>query len=337
MTSSGDFIGGLQRGEMAADNFTIIANTTARDPRLHLADRGLLVDMMSHKKGFIITEQSLANRCADGITVVRNCLERLRALGYIYRGKRTRYPKGSRNADGKNIGGALGPYQWFVTDKPEVIATILLQVAREQAAFIAAVAAEDETAGQDYSRNPEVVPTSANAQPVDNSDLPQDSVGSSDLGKQGVFADQHKLRSTTSGNLSSKEDQPEEEQKEEQQADAASGEPPALRLGGPESSAETAVVGPSELRFEAQPPDARVDAKRWHGIGGMIGDDSPAAQHARNTIVTGNRGPSWERSRAARQQRDPATRAAVRDELARRPAGLPRASGLPVTDERSSP
>src|SRR5688500_17199306 len=87
MTTTGDFIGGSQRGEMAADHFTIIANTTARDPRLHLADRGLLVDMMSHKKGFIITEQSLADRCADGITVVRTCLDRLRTLGYIYRGK----------------------------------------------------------------------------------------------------------------------------------------------------------------------------------------------------------------------------------------------------------
>lgn len=334
MTSSGDFIGGLQRGEMAADNFTIIANTTARDPRLHLADRGLLVDMMSHKKGFIITEQSLANRCADGITVVRNCLERLRALGYIYRGKRTRYPKGTKNSAGKNIGGALGPYQWYVTDKPDVIATILLQVAREQAAFIAEC--EQETAGQDYRPKPEVVATSANAQPVDNPDLPQVSVGSSDLGEQGVSAAHDNLRFTTSGNLSTKEDQPEEEQEEEQRADAAviGGEPNSLRSSGPETSTAAAVDGTSELRFEARPPDARADAKKWHGVGGMIGDDSPAARNARAAIVSGRRGPSRNQRQQARQRLDPVVREQVRAELAQRPPGLPRVAGLPLNGEQ---
>lgn len=331
-----DFLGGIQRGEMAADHFTIIANTTARDPRLHLADRGLLVDMMSHAKGFVITEQSLASRCADGITVVRTCLDRLRALGYIYRGKRTRYPKGSKNAKGKDISGALGPYQWYVTDKPEVIAAILEQVAREQQMAISSAA--QETAGQDKGPFSEVVPTSANAEPVDNPDLPQDSVGSDDLRKQGVSADQHNLRFTTSVNLSTKEDQGQEEQEEDQGGLACGSDAGRAAPVRTESSPAAAVGGPLQPEFVEQPPDARAHASddplRWHGAGGLVGLNSPAARNARNAIVTGNQGPSWSQSRAARQKLDPATRAAVRAELAQRPARPPRAPGLPLADEQ---
>jgi hypothetical protein len=139
------------------------------------------------------------------------------------------------------------------------------------------------------------------------------------------------------GQPTSKEKKEPEEQNPEQARGAASGaDPAALRLAGPETSAAAPVGGPLEPGFSTRPPDARADPKRWHGMGGMLGDTSPAAEHARNAIVTGKRGPSWERSKAARRSRDPATRAAVRYELAQRPAGLPRAAGLPVADERRS-
>lgn len=134
------------------------------------------------------------------------------------------------------------------------------------------------------------------------------------------------------GGPTSKEKKEPEEQEEDQARGAASGaDPAALRLAGPENSAAPSVGGRLEPGLTTQPPDARADPKRWHGIGGMIGDNSPAAQNARNAIVTGRRGPTWEQTRQARSNRSPSVRAAVRAELAQRPAGLPRA---PVIDER---
>lgn len=327
-----DFLGGLQRGEMAADNFFIMTNAAARDPELHLADRGLLADMMSHKNGFVITETSLANRCKDGVKAVRACLKRLRASGYVYRGERTRYPAGSKNADGNDISGALGPYRWYVTDKPEEIAVILTRYAREQRAIN--LAAEHVSAAQDYRPEWDVVPTCGNTPPVDNADLPAEQAGSPHQAEQDESAGQHKRPFTTVLKGRTKEDQPQEDQEEKQGGLGSASETARAALGRAGTSAAAAVDPPSQPELVDQPQTARAESKRWHGMGGMVGDNSPAAKHARNAIVTGRRGPSWSSTKAARQSRDPAKRDQVRAELAQRPAGLPRAANLPVPDER---
>lgn len=335
-TGGDDFVGGLQRGEMAADNFFIMSNAAARDPELHLADRGLLADMMSHKNGFVITEASLAARCKDGVKAVRECLKNLRARGYVYRGERTRYPSGSVNKKGKSISGALGPYRWYVTDKPAEIAVILTRYALEQRAIN--LAAEHIIAGQDYRPEWDVVPAGDDADPVDNCDLAAETAGSPDLGKQGESAGEDKRPFTTVLKGRTKEDQREEDQVEEQARGAASGaEPAALRLAGPDKSAAASVGGSLGPEFVDQPQTARArgeDRHRWDGIGGMIGNESPAAQRARTEIVTGRRAPSWAKTQEFRQKLDPAQRQAVRSELAQRTAGLPRATGLPVPDEQ---
>lgn len=352
------FLGGLLRGEMAADNFFIMTNAAGRDPELHLADRGLLADMISHKNGFVITEESLAARCKDGVKTVRQCLKRLRAQGYVYRGERMRYPAGSRNKAGKDISGALGPYRWYVTDKPDEIANILKQYAREQRALN--LAAEHIPAVQDYRPEWEVVPTSDNGNPVDNSDLGGDleaeQAGSRDQAEHRESAAQHNRPVTTVLKGRTKEDQPEEDQVEEQGGLACGSDAGRAALGRTEEpSSATAVDGPARPEFVDQPQTARepidalvapnsgiptsgatstnADPKRWHGVGGMVGDDSPAARNARNAIVSGKRAPSWNDTKRVRDQRDPAARERVRAELAQLPAGLPRPVGRPLLDE----
>lgn len=114
---------------------------------------------------------------------------------------------------------------------------------------------------------------------------------------------------------------------------AAGAETARASLGRTGTSTAAAVDPPSQPEFVDQPQTARAESKQWHGMGGMIGDNSPAARNARNAIVTGRRGPSWSNSKAARQRRDPAERQRVRAELAQRPARLPRATNLPVPDD----
>jgi hypothetical protein len=114
---------------MAADHFTIVANSVARDRALSYAAKGLFLNMAGHREGFTITEEFLARQSTDGVKTVRPLLGELRATRYIYRSaERTRYPAGTYKAAGKDISGALGPYTWFVTDKPEEMAIILAPV-----------------------------------------------------------------------------------------------------------------------------------------------------------------------------------------------------------------
>jgi hypothetical protein len=127
------FLGGLRRGEMASDHFTILSNALLRDGTISYRAKGVFGNMASHREGFTITEEFLASMGTEGISAIRVALQELRAAGYIYRGERMRYPKGTVNRKGKDISGALGAYQWYVTDKPEEIAAILTQYTTEQA------------------------------------------------------------------------------------------------------------------------------------------------------------------------------------------------------------
>ncbi len=128
------FLGGLRRGEMAADHFTIVSNLVARDSKLTNGAKGLFLNMASHSRDFTITEEFLASQSKDGVKAIRSQIKELRAAGYVYRGSRRRYPQGSVNAKGQDISGSLGPYEWYVTDKPEEIAAILTQYTTEQEA-----------------------------------------------------------------------------------------------------------------------------------------------------------------------------------------------------------
>lgn len=171
-----DFLGGLRRGEMAADHFTIVANSVARDRALSYAAKGLFLNMASHREGFTITEEFLASQSTDGVKTVRRLLGELRAAGYIYRSaERSRYPAGTRNSAGKDISGALGAYTWFVTDKPDEIAVIVAQYA-------------SETAGGDNRSAGQVVPGTAPAADAAEGALPAVSAGGADQDEHGVCA-----------------------------------------------------------------------------------------------------------------------------------------------------
>jgi len=179
-----DFMAGLHRGEMAADHFTVVANSVARDRALSFAAKGLFLNLASHRAGFTITEEFLSRQATDGVKTMRRLLVELREAGYVYRSpERTRYPAGTRNDAGKDISGALGPYQWFVTDKPAAVARILARYRKE-------------TAGQHYRPSGEVVD---GVQPVDNPDLAAHRAGSADLGERGVSAGGDNRPVTTGG------------------------------------------------------------------------------------------------------------------------------------------
>lgn len=165
---------------MASDHFTIVANLVARDGLLSNAAKGLFLNICSHRQGWVITEEGLASQCTDGVKKIRTQLLELRERGYVYRSQeRSRYPAGSTNAAGKDISGALGPYTWFATDKPDEIAVILARYAKEQRAANLA----DKTAGQDLLPLGEVVLTSASDEVREQGSLPPKTAGSPDQAK----------------------------------------------------------------------------------------------------------------------------------------------------------
>lgn len=312
--------GGLQVGETAASNFVIISNNLARDPDLYLADRGLIVDILSHARGFRITEESLADRCRDGVKTVRGCIKRLMERGYLYRGERTRYPRGYRNKAGVDIGGALGPYVYYATDKIEVIRTILEQQERQMRARLEAEAAAqqgqpvvdptevvppDEPAGQDYRPEGDLVDDVAAGSPVDNPSLTARKAGSPDQSKQGIPAGGDYRPSTTGVKGRTREDQPKKTKKEDQGPAAggdAAGAPAALRLAGTGTSTATPVAGPD--------PDQTAQGDRRLSTARAKPAPVPPAPPR-----TRHRGPNWRQVRAQRSGGDDDRRQAARAEL----------------------
>lgn len=136
MSDSPDFIAGIQRGEMAADNFTIVSNLVARDPNLSYKAKGLFLNLASHKRGFEITEDLLLRQGRDSKDSIRSGLRELCAAGYVYRGERRKRPAGTKDTKGRSIGGTLGPYPYFVTDRPDEVAKILEQNEKETAGHV---------------------------------------------------------------------------------------------------------------------------------------------------------------------------------------------------------
>jgi hypothetical protein len=257
-TKAPDIIGGLRRGEMAADHFTIVANLVARDKKLSCRAKGLFLNMASHREGFKITEDFLASQCTDGVKAIRAILLELREAGYVYRSEdRERYPKGTVNAKGKDISGALGPYRWFVTDRPDEIAVILTQYAQEQHA---ANTAADECADQDYVPDGQVVMTSENDESPDSDDspaLPPATAASDDQAKHGQTAGHHLRPKPPVGSGSTKEDQPKKNTSLEEEAGGRDAAPqtPAYRKNA--DQVESVVT--DHLELVGNPPHARAE------------------------------------------------------------------------------
>jgi hypothetical protein len=281
-TMHDDFIAGLRRGEMAADHFTIVANAVARDRTLSNAAKGLFLNMSSHREGFTITEEFLASQCTDGVKKIRSQMAELRTHGYIYRGQRSRYPAGTRSKDGKNIGGALGPYEWFVTDKPDEVAAILTRYAAEQRALNTAgeptADSNTETAGRDYLPKREVVPTSGNlenSQKGEPSNLPPKTGGSPDQRKHDESPGRNNLPKPTGGFGSSIEEQPQKTNSEEQPG----GETPPPGPRRTETAGDVALVVTDQLGLISNPPHARVPDE-LDTLAQAISDEHPHLDHA---------------------------------------------------------
>lgn len=94
---------GVRRGQVPADNYTIVSNSDVRDAKLSFRARGILCWLLSHKIGFQVTEQSIVDAGPEGRDAVRSALRELEAAGYLRRDQR-------RRADGRfgSCGFALG-------------------------------------------------------------------------------------------------------------------------------------------------------------------------------------------------------------------------------------
>lgn len=306
MTDTSPFIGGLRKGATASSHFTIVANLIARDPRLWIADKGLMLCLLSHQEGLRITETFLASQCMDGVKAIRASLDRLRTLGYVYRSLvPLRHPKGTRSKEGKLIGGGIAGYEWWVTDKPDEIAIILDQYAKEQHVETTLEA-------------PNLDEIEHAADPVDNSNLGAVGAAWVDQHKQGVIPGQPKRPLPTVGLGRAIEDQPKKTKEPENQDHApasgreassptegshATGPSPAADVGGPD--AVTTQHGDQQTARVHELDDPRRRRELADGGG--------------SASVRARRAPSWRESRkTSKKKLDPATRAAVRDEVASR-------------------
>lgn len=88
-------------------SFTVVRNTAARDQALTFRARGLLVWMLSHESGRLITAAAMIDAGPDGRDSVRAALRELEQADYI---RRIRY----RGAQG------LWHHEMTVTDMPTI-------------------------------------------------------------------------------------------------------------------------------------------------------------------------------------------------------------------------
>lgn len=327
MIKNSPFANGVTRGATAADYFRIVAHYLTRYSRLSFGAKGMHVLILGLPPEEVITEEALASYSTDGVKTIRRYLGELQAHGFLVRGERFRYPAGTVNGKGKPIGGALGPYSWYATDQLDEVTNILAhrqaEVERQR----------EETAGQSYRPNGEPGSDEGVDDPVDNSDLPPQTAGSSDQAKEGVFQDQHYRPDPPVGKGSSflEEQLPKEEQ--EEPGAACGRDPGGLRPPGPETSAATAVggttqPGPGGDHLTARGRETGLGLQ-WHGAGSLALRSDVAARHELNRVHTSRPGPTWEQRKAQRQQLDPQMREAVRAELDQQRAAGPRRAPIP--------
>lgn len=98
--------GRIRRGPMAADNFTQIANSLFRDPRLSAKAKGIFGFISTHRDGWGVTPESIAAAMKDGVSSIKAGLQELERYGYLVRHQ-------DRRADG-----TLGPISYAITDRP---------------------------------------------------------------------------------------------------------------------------------------------------------------------------------------------------------------------------
>lgn len=67
------------------DNFTIMSNNWARDGRLSLRARGLLVQLLSHRPGWEVSTASLVRDNPEGRDAIRKAIRELEKFGYLKR------------------------------------------------------------------------------------------------------------------------------------------------------------------------------------------------------------------------------------------------------------
>lgn len=76
----------IKRHELAIDReFTIVRNAWARDGRLSLRARGLLLQLMSHRPGWEVTIESLMRVNPEGRNAIRGAISELEEYGYLKR------------------------------------------------------------------------------------------------------------------------------------------------------------------------------------------------------------------------------------------------------------
>jgi hypothetical protein len=86
----------LVRGHHSFDDqFTQVPNAWLRDTNLSLGAKGLLAQILSHKEGWEISQQSLADANRIGKDAIRTLIRELLSAGYLNRSEdRTRLEKG---------------------------------------------------------------------------------------------------------------------------------------------------------------------------------------------------------------------------------------------------
>lgn len=98
--------GQIQRGVMAADNFTQIANSLFRDPRLSAKAKGIFGFISTHRSSWGVTPESIAACMADGVSAINTGLRELEECGYLVRDQ-------PRRRDGR-----MGSMVYRITDMP---------------------------------------------------------------------------------------------------------------------------------------------------------------------------------------------------------------------------
>ncbi|MEU6054199.1 helix-turn-helix domain-containing protein [Streptomyces xanthochromogenes] len=96
----------IQRGQMAGDNFTQIANSLFRDPRLSAKAKGIFGFISTHRDGWGVTPESIAAAMKDGVASIKTGLRELERFGYLVR-KQERRPDGT-----------MEPIVYEITDMP---------------------------------------------------------------------------------------------------------------------------------------------------------------------------------------------------------------------------
>jgi hypothetical protein len=85
------------------DHFTQIPNDWLRDNRLTLKARGLMALLMSHREGWSLSINTLANQNQEGKDAIRSAIHELEQCGYLYRTQ-------------VNEGGKFGESVWITQD-----------------------------------------------------------------------------------------------------------------------------------------------------------------------------------------------------------------------------